>query len=179
MFFPKPACQLLNSDFYFPCNHQLAFGQQQWSCFLLAFCSTFDNVWQSPAFHLSCFNFSNERFDWFAQDFQEREATPNQLICEGDKNWKGASGIPRSVSEDGRPPVLVFLPSSLVLPSRRESIKCELGCEPAHRCLMALRTAWMCSETTVDELHTWVPVNTVRTTLILFYIIYFVKFTYS
>lgn len=54
-----------------------------------------------------------------------------------------------------------------------------LGCKPASCCLMALCAARMFSEIAEDELHTWMPVNTVGTTLILVYVTYFIKFTYS
>lgn len=64
---------------------------------------------------------------------------------------------------------------SALLLSRRNSSKGELGCKPVHQCLMALCAVWIQSETTLHELRTWVPVNTVRTALILLYVIYFLK----
>lgn len=185
-FLLNPAYQLLNAGFSFLRNCKLTLGQQ-WSSnevvsLLLPFISTFDNVWQSPAFSLRCFNFSNLCSDRSVEEslFQERKKTPNPHIQEGGKDERGISGVFLEFWGlcYGAAVLLPWLSWPVQLLSRRESIESVLGCKPAHQCLMPLCAVWIYSDTTVDELHTEMPVKTVRITLILFCEIYFMKFTY-
>lgn len=146
---------------------------------VLPFHSTFDN---RPAFSSSYLAISvlTELFKSHYSGKEKKTLKPH--IQEGDKNQKGIWGFGSSWVR-----VKELLPFCPGFPNQ---FSCAAFLKGVHEVCAWLQAspsvpngivcaALMYLETAVDELHTWMPVNVVRTTLILFYVIYFMKFSYS